>query len=388
MTQSNSTSTAPGQLLGYILQFPRALCRLLQAGVGGAVGIELIGDVTAFLANGAVINEEDKSSTTTNPLTDRSTDLWKTFYNWIKQIDDGAIDVTKTSFVLYTNCSGRPALVNKFNAAKTPADVHAAIQAAITELKDTSHSHDIWVYYDFVINKKLNTFEKLLLNFELLVGVDGAHDDVRRELKSKFIPDHSIQLVSDNICGWFQEIVSNKLKAKIPAVITFEELDHQIAVLLERLRQKELVDFAATELALENKIAPALRQRPVFIKQLDLIKLSDEMKIQAVCDYLRADYNRHRWIESEILDETTAKDFEKRLYSFWQTEHRKTELLHLNLAEETRGELLLGECSSRQELIRGEPTPDRTVAGTYHALAELMQLGWHPKWSSLLQEKL
>lgn len=116
-------TTAAGQLLGYILQLPRALCRLLEVGPGGAVGVEVLGDVTAYLPDGESINEEDKSSVSGNPLTDRATDLWKTFYNWIKLIEDGSVDPDKTRFVLYCNQKGRESLVNQFTITAPTARV-------------------------------------------------------------------------------------------------------------------------------------------------------------------------------------------------------------------------------------------------------------------------
>ena len=73
-------SNATAQLYGYSLQFPRALLRLLEVGEGGAVGIEVVGDVSVFFPNESILTEEDKSSLTTNPLTDKSEKLWKTLF--------------------------------------------------------------------------------------------------------------------------------------------------------------------------------------------------------------------------------------------------------------------------------------------------------------------
>ncbi len=42
---------APGQLLGYTLQFPRAFIHLLKSGPGDKVSIEVLGDVATSKAN-------------------------------------------------------------------------------------------------------------------------------------------------------------------------------------------------------------------------------------------------------------------------------------------------------------------------------------------------
>jgi hypothetical protein len=89
-------SNAPGQLLGYVLQLPRALCHLLKGGPGDIVCVELLGDVATRSSSGETISEEDKSSISGNPLTDRSSNLWKTFSNWIDAVNEGILNASTT----------------------------------------------------------------------------------------------------------------------------------------------------------------------------------------------------------------------------------------------------------------------------------------------------
>jgi hypothetical protein len=389
MTKANPRvdTTAAGQLLGYTLQLPRALCRLLEVGPGGAVGVEVLGDVTAYLPNGESINEEDKSSVSGNPLTDRSTDLWKTFHNWVKLIEDEAVDLDQTRFVLYCNQQGRKSLVDLFADAFTAESAEAARQAAEEELKGLSKEHDIWSYYDYVVNKHPDIFEQVITRFDLIIGIDSAYEDVRTGLAKMMMPDSDLEFVSHEMGGWIDETVMALIKAKKPAIIRHEDFKHRFDVLMSRIRQKELVDYAASELSLDEQLDPSVRSRPTFVRQLDLIDVPEEKKLEAVADYLRADYNRSRWIENEFIDEDVARDFDGKLQTFWQTTQRKIEIVHKAIPEAERGELVLGDCVARQELIRGVEPPDRTVSGTYHALSNRKELGWHPRWSDLLRDE-
>lgn len=381
------STTAAGQLLGYSLQFPRALCRLMQVGPKGAVGIEVIGDVDAYLGDGTVVSEEDKSGIVANPLTNRSTDLWKTIHNWIKAVNEGSLDLASTNFVLYCNQQGRRALVNDLDEASSVDAAKAAIAKVKEELGDISTDHAIWLYYDYAVNQHVSILEKLIPRFSLIIGSDTAHSDVQHEIERLMLPEAAQELVMNELGGWFQRTVMQLIKSGEPGVVRFSDLKKHMSVLFTQIRQRELVDFAAKELALNEKTGSPLTSRPVFVQQLDFIALPDDRKLEAVADYMRADYNRNRWIENEFLDEQTASDFEGKLQTFWETAQRKYELLHSNLAEEVRGELLLGDCTARQETIRGVSPPDRTVAGTYHALADRKTLGWHPRWYSLLHEE-
>jgi hypothetical protein len=389
MTRATSTvnTTAAGQLLGYTLQLPRALCRLLEVGPGGAVGVEVLGDVTAYLPDGQSINEEDKSSVSGNPLTDRSTDLWKSFQNWIKLIEDGTVDPEKTRFVLYCNQQGQKSLVNLFDEASTPETAEAARQAAGAELKNISQEHDIWPYYNYVVNKHADVFEQVITRFDLIIGSDSAYEDVRAELSKMLVQASDLTFISHAMGGWMDETVMGLIKTKQPAVIRHEDFKHRFDVLMTRIRQRELVDYAASELSLDTQVDPSLKARPTFVRQLDLIDLPEEQKLEAVADYLRADHNRNRWIENEFIDEDVARDFDSKLQTFWQMAQRKTEIVHKALPEAERGELVLGDCIARQERIRGAEPPDRTVSGTYHALANRKELGWHPRWPDLLRNE-
>src|SRR3989344_6945110 len=93
-------SNAGGQLLGYSIQYPRALYHLMRCNDGDSVCVECLGDVATVGTDEHVIAEEAKSSISGNPLTNRSSDLWKTFSNWIQAINDHVLDVNKTKFII------------------------------------------------------------------------------------------------------------------------------------------------------------------------------------------------------------------------------------------------------------------------------------------------
>ncbi len=173
---------APGPFLGYSIQYPRALYHLLRSGPGDSVCVEVLGDVTTIKSDSRVITEEDKSSTVGNPLTDKSTDLWKTFFNWIKAVNDGELDIEKTRFLLYTNQTGRPAIVNKFSSAQNRQEAQEAISYAKKQLNDITGQHSIWPYYDYVVNQNDPILLDVIERFELCIGNGAGYDEIRKEL--------------------------------------------------------------------------------------------------------------------------------------------------------------------------------------------------------------
>jgi len=378
---------APGQVLGYGLQFPRALYHLLRCNPDDKVAIEFVGDVATISNGTSSISEEDKSSQVGNPLTDLSTDLWKTFFNWVNMINDNQIDVNKTKFVLYTNKKGRAGLVNTFDKARSTDEITKVISKAKAKLSKIKNTHEVWPYYDFLFNKNSTTLSNIIANFELQICEGGGSELVKKEIRKKHIHENQIDFIHQNLAGWLQTTVLERLALKNDAIISWEEFDKQFQVLFERSRTRELIDFALTYPPEATEIKKHIKDRPIYIKQLDEIKATDQEVQEAVTEYLKAKVNRENWIQKELIDEHSALDFESKLTDFWQNTKNRIDIIHTDLDDCKRGKLLYAECRSRQETIKNQSPPSATIAGTYHYLANTPELGWHPEWENSFKKK-
>ena len=379
-------NNAPGQLLGYTMQLPRALYYLLISGPGDSVCVEVLGDVATFSSDGKIITEEDKSSISSNPLTNRSTDLWKTFSNWINAINNKEIDIYKTHFILYCNKTGNPGLVNEFDVAHTEIEIKEAIRKAKTELNDIDKDHDIWEYYNNAINKNENILLMIIERFALQIGIGAGYDEVRAEIQRKHVPSGQIEFILNNLSGWLQKTILEAIAVSNSPIITWIDFDHQFKVLFDRIRHRELIDSTTQYLKDDDKVLTQIKMHPIYLQQLEAINLSDEEIMAEISDYLLAEVNREQWIENEVIDETVAHDFEARLISFWKNQKKSIQIIYNKKEEIEQGQLLLSICKSRQETIRGENPPSSTIAGTYHALSDELELGWHPIWETIFHK--
>jgi len=374
------SSNAPGQLLGYSIQFPRALYHLLKCGPGDSVCVEYLGDVATFSAEGKLLTEEDKSSIVGNPITNKSTDLWKTFFNWVNAEISGDINIQKTKFVLYCNKQGRVGIVNKFSSARNKEEIIAAINYAKTKLANIKKDHPIWEYYDFVINKNEKIFIEIVERFELQIGNGSGYDEVRKELLIKIIPEKQIEFLIESISGWLIKKIIEKIVLRKSAIITWKEFNTHFLTQFERVRKYELIDFTLQKSYGQDMIENQIKTSPLYLKQLEKIGSSNDEIFEAVTEYLKADVNREKWIENEIIDADIAKEFEEKLKTFWTNQSKKIKIVNKDLNEEDQGQLLLIDCKSRLITIRDMDPPTTTIAGTYHALANEPVIGWHPNW--------
>lgn len=377
-------SNAAGQLLGYSLQFPRAFFHLLKSGPGDTVSIEILGDVARKIANDEVISEEDKSSLFGKAITDKSTDLWKTFFNWIDAVNNGELDVSRTNFLLYTNKTGKQSIVDQFSDAKNQVDAEKALEEAKVILGDITTEHDIWLYFNSVVNHNKSVLLKIIPRFEVQYGSSTGTIEIDEEIKKKHVPANHIDFLRDKISAWVTRITLEKIAKKEPTWITWEDFDKEFLIVFEQVRRRELIDFTLVSPPKNEEIQTQLNIRPCYLRQLEFIECSDDEIIEAVSHYLRADVNLHKWIENEIIDEDIAQAFSNELKGFWSTQRKRIEITEKRLSSVEKGQLLLGDCKSRQSEIRGESPPYPTIPGTYHSLAEEPVLGWHPDWKKLL----
>src|SRR5690349_5015386 len=123
--QPRSTQV-PAQFLGYSLQTTRATMRLLEAAPGMFVSVEVLDDVAVSDDKGSTTLEQTKSTTSTNPIADRSPELWKTLANWVRAAESKKIDPTVTSFEIFVSKKRPGTIAHSLGAAN---DAQAAAVA-------------------------------------------------------------------------------------------------------------------------------------------------------------------------------------------------------------------------------------------------------------------
>src|SRR5689334_17015377 len=81
----------PEQYRGFALQPTRMASLLIEADPGSKVSLELFEDVGVESADGEKLAVQTKSTRVSNPVADRSSELWKTFSNWAATAQNGSI---------------------------------------------------------------------------------------------------------------------------------------------------------------------------------------------------------------------------------------------------------------------------------------------------------
>ncbi|WPO49047.1 hypothetical protein [Pseudomonas sp. S1Bt23] len=286
------SENAPGQLLGFTIQFPRALCHLLTCTPGSVVCVEVHGDVATIHSDGSKTAEEDKSSINSNPVTDKSSDLWKTFSNWINAVKAGELDIEKTKFILFRNKPGRLGIADAFHSANSNDEIKAAVDDAITKMSDINEKHVAWTYYDNAVNNNRRVLEKVVENFTLETGSGDGFDEVEALLKKLHVPEKSIRDLATHLGGWILRDVVKKISQKENAKISWEDFHIAFLERFEQARRLELIDFTLETPLSDDQITFQIAIRPMYLLQAELVGCDHEDLLGAVTDFLKAKTNR------------------------------------------------------------------------------------------------
>lgn len=120
-----------------------------------------------------------------------------------------------------------------------------------------------------------------------------------------------------------------------------------------------------------------------YVRQLELISVTDERKLRAISAYLRSSVNRTEWGRLGFVHEHSLDDFENRITDYWRNSRAQCEIALAGRDVLERGQYVLAECMKCSPPLQGRPVPHDFVEGCFHALADELSVGWHPEFERL-----
>ena len=376
----------PGQFLGYSLQASRAVVRLLSAPPGSSVSIEVFDDVGVQLADGQSTAEQTKSATASNPIADRSVELWKTLANWVEAVESGGISLPVTTFELYVSKKKKGNLAEVFDSAVDEAAARAALNLAKVQLWGPPPEHPQRAKVSATLQPHLDRVfgadEKLVVGviqrFSLAFGRGDITAEVQAELRSKLVSDDMLAPVGERMIGWAKTRIDSLLEQRRAAVLATDDFAKELLTFVRKYdRSKILYSFAGEPS--QEAVAAELPVRR-YIRQLDIIDIDFEGKLRAANDFLRASVDRSVWADKGLVNSTSFDDFEQCLVRTWEAKRLAVSVQAADKPEPDMGRLLYAECLACQHQLEGLSVPPHFTPGCFHELADAPRLGWHPRY--------
>lgn len=382
---------APGQALGYGLQYTRLTQLLLEAPVGSFCSMEYLDDVA--LETGELVQRiQSKSSLTANPVADRAKSLWKTLANWTALAHDPSCDLSRTLFEIYVNRPVGGQLVQAFANAKKPEEARAAIALARDNLWGkppafegrSAVAAEIAPYLDRIFNTDQSCLEEIICNFQLTTGSGSPQADIEAVIRKHPVSPSKVDDIADHMCGVVKRRVDELLEAGRPAVIARDRFYEWYTAYLRKVDRDSVLPSRVKAPSDEDR----RRQLPkIFIQQLDLIHLPFEDKLAAASDFLMAAADRTAWAISGEVDESSFHELDAALKRTWRNRQRTCGIEHGHQSQELQGQLLYSGCMDVNIPLQTMQPPGHFIPGCFHRLADDLLLGWHPAFEEQLKVK-
>jgi hypothetical protein len=365
--------------------------RLLAAEPGSFVSVEALDDVALVGPTGNTTLEQTKSvGKTTNPIADRSPELWKTLANWVRAVKSGTVDASRTHFEIFVSRRRRGALAESFDQAQTPAEASAALSAAKAVLTPVGKSGKrrklpagLAPHVQYVLREQV-TAAQVLPRLTLVFGIGKSASALGDALRTKLISADVVDVVAQQMLGWTKSAIDSLIEQGQPAVISTDVFGAELLAFVRRVDRFAILNCCApspTRRALDLEI-----QSKVYVKQLDLIGSDYDTKLAAANDFLRASVNRSIWAGKGLVHRTSFAELEERLIRTWRAKRDIVGIQSSQAPPEAQGRLVYSECSLVDGALDGRVVPSHFTPGCYHALAERQEVGWHPDYKNRLKQ--
>lgn len=376
------SANVPGQFYGYSIQITRVVAHFLRAHEGQSVSIEHLDDVATHTDMGDLV-EQDKSGLAHNPVTDRSPELWKSLANWVRAIRDGALN-HDTRFILYVAQGHHGALIDKIHSANSKAAADAIVVSIRAYFSDQENLPKAMAeHVKVVLAASDDVLARLFLSLSLENGSGAPNDDLAAMPGMAAISEPKKKDVLKYLLGWAKMTVDKQIEQGRAAVIRWAEFHKELVSAAKKFDRAENVLLANTIDVTDAEMQNELRDR-TYIRQLDIVRCGNDDMVGAVNDYLRSVTHRTNWSENGDVIESSFREFECSLDRAWKSQKLAVDIEQKSHSDEDRGQLLYAKCQLLKMPLQGMEVPEFFVPGSFHAMADRLRVGWHPRYHQVL----
>lgn len=382
---------ASASLVGYLFQCRLALLlglQLLKKKPNGQISIEKFDDIAFDNEDIVDCLTQAKHHCIPKSLNDFSVDLWKTIRIWIDRMNQGVLATSDMRFNLITTAAAQPGSAMEL---LRPGAREEAIKDAVDLLRKAAT--------DSTNNKSEAGRESFLALTDaeaetLLQRVDvlDRHPnlvDVMDEIEGELLllsPAH-VSTVASYLEGWWLGVVGKCLVTEGSATVPVQNIIVKASEIGNMFKEDGLplddpASLGAKEYTIDDEAA-------VFVKQMRSVQLNERAIRRGVQDFYRATAQRSKWARENLLLDGEASKYDSDLRDRFERKF-DAEIETVALGDKT-SEARFGRqmCNwaSQQEVDFRNIVETWITAGSFHGLADRLEIGWHPNYLTLLSNE-
>jgi hypothetical protein len=385
--------SAPGANAGFSYQFERAIHWLAQSPSGACVGIETDDDVAVRNPDSSQVLEQDKHSIREDatPFGDRSKDLWNTLGIWIAALDDKQVSTDNTKFLMVTNKVLPECLARKISLAEIDADIAACISALENAAKNPPKH--VSPHMERVLRAaSRDNLRRLISKCELIDGSQtAAGKSIRADTIGRLqLPTWSVanaDSIVNELLGWLHKTALEAWQKNQAAWIRRDNFINYLHAALDQRRRQISRERAEHLIPVTDEKIGQEKARP-FVKQLHLVTEDDSIVDGAIREFIRCNIEKSRLSAEGNITDDDWKSFEVALLSRWQKiRARVIRIKNTQPGRDIGFEIFTDTTEDHREKLAGSDTEQvYLTSGTYHRLADMARVGWHPDFEKLMRE--
>lgn len=386
MSESNKFG-ASAPMAGYLFQSRLALLRglqLLKKQPNGVISIEKYDDVAFDDTDHGKCLLQAKHHISPKSLSDKSVELWKTLRVWLETFQAGALTAGNVRRMLITTAcadgDSAMALLRPGHDAKARAKSHNLLCKAASESKSLTTKEGREAYLK-LSDTEAELFLQSIEVCDNHINLIDMMDEIEGELVL-LSPDHKA-LIAQYLEGWWLSVVAQHLIDENADDIPVQNIIRKAYEIGNQFKQNGLpVDDPA---AIGAKEYTESDEAALFVKQMRLVELNDNIIRRAVSDYYRSSAQRSKWARESLLLDGETDRYDEKLRDRWARKFDADCAESADLSDGDKKKLGRGICVwATQEQVGFRNVVETWItAGSFHGLADRMHIGWHPEYAKM-----
>lgn len=381
-TKRRARHAAPGPYLGFALQPVRLCFHLLTCPKGAQVSLEYLDDVAVHLVDGSTLLEQTKSALSQNPISDWADDLWKCFANWLAIAASNPVAADKTQFRLYVTPVKKGATSQALSNATTLAEIEAITSKIRKSIKKQKADPACMPFLKQFLDATAEERAAVVSRFKV-VSTDADPVQPIRELLSPTVSSGLIDHLCQFAIGRAKETADSLIRNGSPAILNGDQFKAEFRSFVQKNNLPGYLK-SLTHAPLSEEVASLLATGPTFIRQLNLIRVTEDERVRAVSDFLRSSADKSSWAEAGLIFKEDLKEWDSELVRRHGLVRGEVSDVHGQKEPYVQGRITYRQCARLDPPLDGRAVPGHFVHGSPNSLAERRKIGWHPDYEKLL----
>ncbi|MDE0447622.1 MAG: hypothetical protein OXH96_13195 [Spirochaetaceae bacterium] len=306
---------------------------------------------------------------------------------WIETFAEDIGTLSDTRLILLTtNTAADGSALSKLRKFDNDRDTNGAIDllvSAATNSKNqsTKSAREAFLSLD-------TTTRRVLVENIWVFDNAGTIINVREEIEGElryFVSD-KVCTFTDYLEGWWFNRLIVALTDPSQAAIPIVAISSKIFEIQESFRRDNLPLDESIDAMPPVTVMP--KDERVFVRQMNLVKVSEQEILIAIHDFYRASAQRSRWARENLLLDGEVARYERALHDAWRRCFYRCiadvdSASDEGVKQDVGKEVFQWACEYRRALRNRDEI--WLSSGSFQILADALRVGWHPDFAALVR---